>query len=317
MDTTTGTSKLTGYELYTLNDTRVPTIVGVNSVLIGLAIVTVGARFYARRLKKLPLKTDDYLMIPGLALFVETVLYVFAHFSIKLSILLLYRRIFTTVDRSFNIALYCTICYVVAWSVGSLVAIMLTCVPLAKVWDRTLKGSCNFNAYQVAVPNFLSAAADIVILLLPSIILWKMQMSIGRKIGLTSLFLVGTLTCAASFARAGLSYYQTADITWSGTELYIWTAIEITIGLICACFPVIAPAFSGDFFKKTVHTSSFGRFMQRLFSASSSARDLQAGSKNVGAGFPPGLWIEHWSESDFGEKAMPRTSAGGSAVQLC
>lgn len=34
------------------------------------------------------------------------------------------------------------------------------------------------------------------------------------------------------------------DLTWQMSTFYNWTAIEAGVGLLCACFPVIAPLFS-------------------------------------------------------------------------
>lgn len=49
-----------------IHDTRGPSILVAMSILSGLAIAAVPGRFYARRVRKLPLKADDYVMIPAL-----------------------------------------------------------------------------------------------------------------------------------------------------------------------------------------------------------------------------------------------------------
>ncbi len=34
------------------------------------------------------------------------------------------------------------------------------------------------------------------------------------------------------------------DITYNTASTYLWTAIEASVGLMCACFPIIGPMFS-------------------------------------------------------------------------
>lgn len=45
------------------------------------------------------------------------------------------------------------------------------------------------------------------------------------------------------------------DTNWTTAEPLTWTAIEAGVGLVCACFPVMAPLF-GQFFRE--HTQSGG-----------------------------------------------------------
>ena len=47
-------------------DDRSPRILGISIMLITLSTTVVAARFYARRLRKLPLQADDWLIIPAL-----------------------------------------------------------------------------------------------------------------------------------------------------------------------------------------------------------------------------------------------------------
>ena len=61
-----GYAPLTPDQLAHINDSKVPTINGVDAVLMALVLVAVAARFYARRIRKLALKIDDWLMIPSL-----------------------------------------------------------------------------------------------------------------------------------------------------------------------------------------------------------------------------------------------------------
>lgn len=47
------------------------------------------------------------------------------------------------------------------------------------------------------------------------------------------------------------------DTSWTTAEPLIWTAIEAGVGLVCACFPVMAPLF-GQIFREHVGTAKSG-----------------------------------------------------------
>lgn len=68
MASTPGAHPLSPYQLQHIHESQSPKIIGVSGMLIGVTIVAVAARFYARRVRKLPLKADDFLMIPAMVI---------------------------------------------------------------------------------------------------------------------------------------------------------------------------------------------------------------------------------------------------------
>lgn len=47
--------------------------------------------------------------------------------------------------------------------------------------------------------------------------------------------------------------------------MVIWTAIEPAIGILCACFPVIAPAFSRNLLKQRFGSGPGGSSLRKIF----------------------------------------------------
>ncbi|MCJ1353513.1 MAG: hypothetical protein MMC33_003499 [Icmadophila ericetorum] len=324
---------LTPYEIAHLYDNQGRMILIINGVMISAATITVALRFYARLLRKLPLQADDWLMLPSLVLLIGLcscsiiavhfglgrhvptvplndvvnllkityafgIIYTAVHWTIKTSILLLYRRIFTTHDKPFETALYLVMGYVTVFAIAETFASVFGCIPISYFWnqikDSTLRaGTCGTNFLIVQkILNGLSLVADFLILILPSIVLWKLRMTLGRKLGLTCIFLVSAFACAASLLRLVAVTREGYDITWADVQLALWTSIEPTIGLMCGCFPVIAPAFSSDFFKSKAGKTSIGRLIQKIFSNFSS----KGGSGFSGARNIPrqNLQLNHW-----------------------
>ena len=94
----------------------------------------------------------------------------------------------------------------------------------------------------------------------------------------------------------------------------------MTVGIVCGCFPVIAPAFSGDFFKKSTGTSRIGRWIQKVLGST--------GSSSRSPEIPrPNMQLNHWPSdkqdmiisnhnSRFGSDSSTVVSPGYSVVQL-
>jgi hypothetical protein len=38
-----------------------------------------------------------------------------------------------------------------------------------------------------------------------------------------------------------LTIYKTYDVTWVGYALWLWTAVEVNLGIICGCVPALKP----------------------------------------------------------------------------
>jgi hypothetical protein len=67
-------------------------------------------------------------------------------------------------------------------------------------------------------------------------------MNLKKKIAVGSMFAVGIFVTACSVVRLGtaLKWGKSMNPTYDYTNLAIWSLIEITTGVICACMPGIA-----------------------------------------------------------------------------
>ena len=125
------------------------------------------------------------------SLFIVPNLYVFTALAIKISILCLYRRIFTV--RGFQRASLITGLVVVANATAAEVAALLVYRPITKFWSRLEPGSCfNFDTYYVAV-QVTDVVIDTVILALPIRMVSKLQLSRTDKATILGVFLLGGL----------------------------------------------------------------------------------------------------------------------------
>lgn len=109
----------------------------------------------------------------------------------KLSFLALLARIFTLHRTWFRIVVYFWGTYTLLWWTSGWFIIFLSCDPLSTNWGVPRHCEPGFLALvSAAVTNAIS---DVGILALPQPLIWQLQLPLGKKIGLSMLFLVGTL----------------------------------------------------------------------------------------------------------------------------
>lgn len=127
------------------------------------------------------------------------ILYCIDMFLIKVAILLQLLRIFVPLNKR-NAMFW--ICHVLIWlnfcfyTVNVFIAIFL-CNPVKKNWSSLLSSSNIRNCSKVnkfyLIGNAINAASDVSIVILPQPVIWHLQISLKKKIGLGVIFLIGLL----------------------------------------------------------------------------------------------------------------------------
>lgn len=104
--------------------------------------------------------------------------------------LLLYIRIFTV--RSFKLICQAFIVVNILNLISVILSVCLICKPYSYSFDKTIPGGhcgslTSFELY-TAIFNLL---ADLIIVLLPMPMLWRLQMQTKRKVGISLIFAMG------------------------------------------------------------------------------------------------------------------------------
>lgn len=77
---------------------------------------------------------------------------------------------------------------------GAILATNLRCIPTRTLWDYTVQGAQCFDMGNLNILlNCCAILSDLIILLLPQPIIWKLRMSTQRKIHASLLFCIGLL----------------------------------------------------------------------------------------------------------------------------
>jgi hypothetical protein len=117
---------------------------------------------------------------------------------------------------------------------------VFSCKPINKVWDFYIPGKClDRHSYLIATST-MNLASEILIMILPQRIIWKLNLSTKQKLELTPLFLVGTFTCICSTVRLWQTVIQwpTEDLTfYIADAVMLWTVPEIACSVLVPCLP--------------------------------------------------------------------------------
>lgn len=175
---------------------------------------------------------------------------------VKLSILSFYHRIFTANKRIFKLCLIVVGSYVLLVGVSSTIVFIIQCLPISYFWWRSYHaagitppfpthGWCMPQVLHVTVFLFAGLASDVIILLIPAMGLWNLQLAREKKFGVYFALSLGVFACAIEIVRIYYCFQTTndggADITWTNAGSLIWSGVENSVAVVCACIPATAP----------------------------------------------------------------------------
>ncbi|KAF4813119.1 hypothetical protein CGCSCA5_v008604 [Colletotrichum siamense] len=257
---------------------RGPALLIIESISLSFALICLLLRLYVRIFMMRKSWWDDWLMV-GAAIFsisvtvcvilatqlygwnlhiwdttfvqrmqgrqisiVGQTLFVFASGLSKLSILTSYLRI-APLGSTFQRVTQVTIGAVLALIIIFLMVLWTQCIPIWHYWDLTVPDrNCMAEWPPLAGQTITTVITDIVVYLLPMPTLFRLRLPVLQRIVLIILFSLGTVVVVAGIMRTWWTYYveeMTYDVTWDGFELWIWTALEANLAIICGCVPVL------------------------------------------------------------------------------
>ena len=130
--------------------------------------------------------------------------------------------------------------------VSSIIAASVTCIPLEAYWSRWIPGSCiNFRIVTI-LSAFFNTFVDVIILLLPQGIIWRLNVDRSRKIGVSLIFSVGLLAVACSAGRVASTFGVEfeGDGSYTMSPVFMWALTELSCVLLVFCLPAIPKAFT-------------------------------------------------------------------------
>ncbi|MCJ1421896.1 hypothetical protein MMC32_008263 [Xylographa parallela] len=250
-------------------------LVVIIAIFVPLVIASTGLRLWARRLKQKKLDINDYAAIlatviavayafltlsavvnGGVGRHLAEVLPVFqtlskitlalalvwtlANTAVKISVLHLYITIFQT--RSFRYAAYFAMFLTAGYAITNCLQLLLICRPIAYNWDKTINGTCSSEAVPFLASACINMGIDVIIVVLPMPMLWRLQMPTQRKVALSVIFGMGALICVLSAIRINaIATLDYTDFSYSVVPDGIYSVLEPCLGVINASLPILQP----------------------------------------------------------------------------
>ncbi|KAE8320092.1 hypothetical protein BDV41DRAFT_559600 [Aspergillus transmontanensis] len=224
-----------------LNDNQTPQINATVIALYIVAVIAVILRFVTRiKVQKISLGIDDWLIAASLILFAYSFIYLVLLPSIKVSIILLYRRIF-----GMNWIMWVCLALSVGHGACYMIAFLCSCRPLPYFYTQFADpsgGKCIINLYAFYLGNAATnVLTDVITLPVPIPIISRLQIRPMQKVLISGIFLLGGFVSVGTMGRI---YYLTLlatnpDMNWVMGDIYLWSTIEPCIGVVCACLPTL------------------------------------------------------------------------------
>ncbi|PSN63323.1 hypothetical protein BS50DRAFT_679618 [Corynespora cassiicola Philippines] len=251
---------------------------GILGCLIAVTTVCVAARATSRWIQKAAFAADDYLsylafamnlglLICGLMLIPRNaislpglmkgnlndmkyisdsfvaigVFYILAILFSKLSVLFLFRRIFTMFNNTFRIAWWVNLLFLVpCWTVPVFTLLGIS------VARQDLRQS-DISTIGTPTVAALNALSDIMVLLLPIWSISKLRLPTQQKVALCGVFAIAMIGTGVSIGRATLLFIR-PKMDWNPAyNTYmdiVMSAAECSAAFMCSCLPVLKPIFS-------------------------------------------------------------------------
>ncbi|KAI1379310.1 plasma membrane protein Pth11-like protein [Hypoxylon crocopeplum] len=164
---------------------------------------------------------------------------------VKASFLFFYQRIFAVDNKSvINYLLVGLIVLVFAWSAAFVVAFLFQCkLNFFAIWDSAMdlinycNGSMNL-ALSLCITDFIF---DIIIIVLPIPLIWRLNLSTWKKVAVCAVFLLG-----AAYANGRVVVI---------TEYLYWGIVECGVSIFAACLPSLQFIFRGWSWDSFVRTT--------------------------------------------------------------
>ncbi|OWY44158.1 hypothetical protein AALT_g5880 [Alternaria alternata] len=252
-----------------LEESYAPEMLAAIGTLFGLAMICVLLRVYVRVVMLKVFGVDDWLMMlsavlsvacfssfaalthVGVGHHVEYFTYVrpdhrkrffeiswwyawilvAAYSSIKISIACFLLR-FADHRRHWQWSLYAMIVILILFTIGSVLSLVLQCLPIQAAWDFNLRPPTgNANCYSTTTfrntgvfNSVFNLATDLILALSPIPIIWKIQTDLRTKISLCIVMGLGLFTCGVAAYKIPLQFhfFDEKDFLGRGAWYYVW-----------------------------------------------------------------------------------------------
>ncbi|KAI4143777.1 MAG: hypothetical protein LQ340_006875 [Diploschistes diacapsis] len=116
------------------------------------------------------------------------------------------------------------------WTIAFFFASLFQALPISSNWDPNIQPQSEINEQDMY--NALACTelvTDVVILIMPLTMIWRLRLKASKKWALSGVFLLGSL--------------YPLIVPDEAFNVFLWTSIEPCLGIVAACLPVLGPLF--------------------------------------------------------------------------
>ncbi|KAL8894621.1 MAG: hypothetical protein Q9192_004176, partial [Flavoplaca navasiana] len=135
----------------------------------------------------------------------------------KMSILILYLRLFA-VNRTFRYVTWSMMFFVCGYLMANLWTQIFGCSPRSKYWEPSTPGHCIDYTKAGLAYGSMNIISDLLILILPIPLVWRLKLSRREKVGISVIFMSGTITCVVAAVR----YVYIVQENSADAKYFIW-----------------------------------------------------------------------------------------------
>ncbi|KAK1844623.1 integral membrane protein [Colletotrichum chrysophilum] len=193
-------------------------------------------------------------------IFANEILYPFGLATARLSLVVLYHRIFGLFNARYY--LYGLMAFIMAWAIYATLPLILACNPVSNFWTNH-KNCIDISKLYISIAVG-SIITDFILIILPMPYAAQLRMSWYKKMLLLMSFVFGGFNCFITIIRlVKVTTFDFKDPTWGTVDLMIWTGLEAywyvyklncqrgwnlltsySSAVICCCLPTLRPLFN-------------------------------------------------------------------------
>ncbi|KAK1991999.1 integral membrane protein [Colletotrichum falcatum] len=174
-------------------------------------------------------------------LYASSIIYIPAAYFTKVTLLLFEARVFEVHERtSRGIRLFIAALFISYIPVQTVKTVI--CLPISAFWDPHVPNPKCLNQRKIFIADMsLAILTDVVIVALPIPLLWGLRLPLRKKLKILTLLGAGGIATAVTIYRMYLvvKFLGSKDVSADFVVLDILRALELVIGLVCACLPSI------------------------------------------------------------------------------
>ncbi|WQF80653.1 hypothetical protein CDEST_05667 [Colletotrichum destructivum] len=158
----------------------------------------------------------------------------------KLALLLVVLRVFRFHNKT-RIGIYALSLFMTGYYLPVFILKALICRPVAGFWDPSIEAVCFDQRAIFVADTVISAITDLAVLCLPIPVAVTLRMSWTKRLKVIGMLSAGGVATAASIVRMVIviQLQKSNDQSVDFIRFNLLGTAEVSIGMICACFPAI------------------------------------------------------------------------------